>query len=96
MLQAAWGGMDIRPWEFQGQTWQIIFIWEEVLEEALKKSPLNLNVKKMYLKNKEVGRGRAFLIGGTIRKDMDEKNRKHVQGLNGSLVLIKCKGDQWG
>lgn len=84
--------MDVRPWEFQGQTWQIIFIWEEVLG----KSHLNLNVKKMYLKNKALGRGRAFLIGVTIRKDMDEKNRKHVQVPAGSLVLLKCKGNEWG
>lgn len=50
----------------------------------------------MYLKNKEVGRGRAFLIGGTIRKEMDGKKGKHVQGPVSSLVLFKFKkSDQW-
>lgn len=63
---------------------------------SVRKVAFEPECKKMYLKNKEVGRERAFLIGGTIRKDMDEKNGKHVQGPVGSLVLLKCKGDQWG
>lgn len=45
----------------------------------------------MYLKNKGVGKRRAFLIGGTIRKDMEGKNGKRVQGPGSSLVFLKCK-----
>lgn len=50
----------------------------------------------MYLKNKGVGKRRAFLIGGTIRKDMEGKNGKRVQGPGSTLVFLKGKkGAQW-
>lgn len=55
---------------------------------------MSLNVK-MYLKNKGLRRGTAFLTGGTIRKEIDGKNRKHVYGPQ-SILFLKCKkGAQW-
>lgn len=49
----------------------------------------------MYLKNKVVGRERTFLIGETIKKEIDGKTGKHVERPVNSLVFLKCKkGDQ--
>lgn len=47
--------------------WQIIFSWEEVSEDS-GQGAFDPECKKMYLKSKEVGRERAFPIGGTTRK----------------------------
>lgn len=67
--------MNMKLWEFPER--QIISSCKEVSEETLGRWHLSLNLK---MKNKEVGRIRTFLIGGTIGKEMNEKTGKYVQG----------------
>lgn len=67
--------MNMKLWEFPER--QIISSCKEVSEETLGRWHLSLNLK---MKNKEVGRIKTFLIGGTIGKEMNEKTGKYVQG----------------
>lgn len=67
--------MNMKLWEFPER--QIISSCKEVSEETLGRWHLSLNLK---MKNKEVGRIRTFLIGGTIGKEMNDKTGKYVQG----------------
>lgn len=84
----------MRPWEFQqGQAGRLLLLGRN-FRGSLGRLHLSLNVK-MYLKNKGLRRGTAFLTGETIRKEIEGKNRKQVQGPR-SIVFLKCKkGAQW-